>query len=221
MSCRAERMLVIMESLSYDATVKIISEWSGIIMKKYGKKWRKLEAERKIRKEHMPPNTGEPFSKARKKKILCLHYNRIPGLYATMWPQSLLVSISEKECMCRACKKRFPIEKYAQMEELINHLSLVCEEQMATHSISEYVIDEEFLDRYSELSQGLEPVYYRRLSETENEILEAETEASKTEIEAWISRRKKWVSEKKKWCEEHSISYYDWCQVWAITVEMI
>lgn len=190
-------------------------------MKKHGKKWRKLEAERKIRRTRMQANAGEPFSKAREKTILCLHYDRIPGFYATMWPKSLLVPVSEDECMCRACKKRFPLAKHAQMKKLISHLSLECEAQMATHTISEYVIDEEFLDRYSEMSQGLEPIYYRRLSETENEILKAETELLKARIEAWILKRKEWISAKRMWCEEHSVSYSGWCQAWAFTVEMI
>lgn len=130
-------------------------------MKKYGKKWRKLEAEKKIERERVQAKAGEPFSSARKKKILCLHYGGRPGGIIAGWCYSLLVPISEEECMCRTCKKRFPIGKLTQMEELVEYLSgLGC------------VRDEEYFKRYSELSQGLEPVYFRRLSETETEILE-------------------------------------------------
>lgn len=127
-------------------------------MKKYGKKWRKLEAEKKIERERVQAKAGEPFSSARKKKTLCLHYGGRPGGIIAGWCYSLLVPISEEECICSVCKKRFPIGKLAQMEELVEFLSY-----------SGCVRDE---DRYSKLSQGLEPVYFRRLSETETEILE-------------------------------------------------
>lgn len=128
-------------------------------MKKYGKKWRRVEAEKKIARERMQAKAGEPFSSARKKKMRCAHY----VIVSRKWYDSLLEPISEEECMCLACKKRFPIEKCLQMEELTEFLSgLGC------------VRDEEQLERYSKLSQGLEPVYYRRLSETETEILATE-----------------------------------------------
>lgn len=109
----------------------------------------------------MQATAGEPFSGARKRKILCVHYARFE-LSSRRWYSSLLEPISIKECMCSTCKKRFPIGKLVQMKELVMYLSGL-----------ECVRDGEYLNRYSELSQGLEPVYYRRLSETETEILEA------------------------------------------------
>lgn len=44
-------------------------------MKKYGKKWRKLQAEKKLEQERIAAKAGEPFSKARHRKILCRHYS--------------------------------------------------------------------------------------------------------------------------------------------------
>ena len=46
-------------------------------MKKYGKKWRKLQKENEMRKANV--KIGEPYSKSRLKKRLCLHYGGIPG----------------------------------------------------------------------------------------------------------------------------------------------
>ena len=125
-------------------------------------------------KERIQANAGEPFSKARKKKMRCTHYviGKFLCYYYTYW--SFLEPISEEECMCRACKKRFPIEKYAQMEELVR---LLRDPQWLMYG-TEYYLQEyhnqEYYDRLSKLSQGLEPVYYRRLSETETEILGTE-----------------------------------------------
>ena len=45
-------------------------------MKKYGKKWRKLQREKEMRKANM--KIGEPYSKSRLKKRLCLHYGDDP-----------------------------------------------------------------------------------------------------------------------------------------------
>lgn len=137
-------------------------------MKKYGKKWRKLEAEKKIERERIQAKAGEPFSSVRKKKILCAHYVKRQSVgYLSShkkWYSSLLEPISTEECMCSTCKKRFPIEKCAQMEKLLNYLSKI--------SNSEHIREEVCFKRFSKLSQGLEPVYYRRLSETEIEILD-------------------------------------------------
>ena len=172
-------------------------------MKKYGKKWRKLEAEKKIERERIQAKAGEPFSSVRKKKILCTHYVKMQSFgYLSdykEWYSSLLKPISKEECMCSTCKKRFPIEKCAQMEKLLKHLSnsnCVPDEkyfghysQMSQRLNSAYfrILSETEMEellkhlsnskcvpdkKYSKLSQGLEPVYYRRLSETEIEISE-------------------------------------------------
>lgn len=125
-------------------------------MKKYGKKWRKIQKE----KESHRANTkvGEPFSKARHKKHLCLHYGGIPGGFTPGFCYSKLVSISDTECRCCECGKTFSIEKYNQMETLVDYLT------------NKGCMTDEAL--IAELSDGIEPVYYRRLAENEIEILE-------------------------------------------------
>ena len=62
-------------------------------MKKYGKKWRKIQKEKAIRKANT--KVGEPFSKARHKKRLCLHYAGIPGGFTRGHCYSKLVRISD------------------------------------------------------------------------------------------------------------------------------
>lgn len=130
-------------------------------MKKYGKKWRKLQAEKKLEQERIAAKAGEPFSKARHRKILCFHYGGRPGGIIAGYCYSQLEKVSETECACWECGKRFPIKKYDQMEKLVKHLSN-----------QGCVVDMKIIQR---LSKGLEPVYYRRLSETEVEIVETET----------------------------------------------
>ena len=125
-------------------------------MKKYGKRWRKLQKEKEIRRANT--KVGEPFSKARHKKHLCLHYGGIPSGFTQGFCYSKLVSISDTECRCCECGKTFSIEKYNQMEALVDYLTnKVC---MTDGSL------------ITELSDGIEPVYYRRLSENDIEILE-------------------------------------------------
>lgn len=125
-------------------------------MKKNGKKWRQLQKEKEERKENM--KVGEPFSRAKNKKHLCLHYGGIPGGFVPGHCYSLLAKISETECMCCVCGKVFPIEKYDQMEKLAAYMG-----SKGCITDSNYII---------ELSKGLEPVYYRRISENEVEIIE-------------------------------------------------
>ena len=129
-------------------------------MKKYGKKWRKLQKEKEIRKANM--KVGEPYSKSRLKKRLCLHYGGRPGGIVPGYCYSKLIPISESECICSECRKKFPIKKYKQMESLVDCLS------------NKGCITDGAL--ISALSEGIEPVYYRRLSETEIEILETVTD---------------------------------------------
>ena len=77
-------------------------------MKKYGKKWRKLQKEKEMRKANV--KIGEPYSKSRLKKRLCLHYGGRPGGIVPGYCFSKLIPISESECMCCECHKTFPIE---------------------------------------------------------------------------------------------------------------
>lgn len=125
-------------------------------MKKGGKLWRKSQKEKEIRKTSM--KIGKPFSRARQKKHLCLHYDGVPGGLIMGNCVSKLRPINEKECMCCECHKIFPIEKYEQMEKLVDYLTNKC-----------CITD---IDLIAKLSEGLDPVYYRRLSEDEIEILE-------------------------------------------------
>ena len=129
-------------------------------MKKYGKKWRKLQKEKEMRKANM--KIGEPYSKSRLKKRLCLHYGGRPGGIVPGYCFSKLIPISESECICSECRKKFPIEKYKQMESLVDYLS------------NKGCITDGAL--IAALSEGIEPVYYRHLSETEIEILETVTD---------------------------------------------
>lgn len=127
-------------------------------MKKNGKKWRKLQKEAAERRAIAEARAGEPFSKAKTRKKFCCHYDGwgggpLPGFY-----HSKLVPLGEKECVCKECGKVFPIEKYEQMERLIKY-------ELNRGN----VYDD---DRDSDLYEGLEPVYYRRISENEIEILE-------------------------------------------------
>ena len=101
---------------------------------------------------------GEPFSKAKNRKHLCLHYSGSPGGFGPGCCFSLLTKISETQCQCIECRKLFPIEKYDQMEELVAYLN---EKGCIT--------DGNLIFR---LSEGIEPVYYRRISANEVEILD-------------------------------------------------
>ena len=136
-------------------------------MKKYGKKWRKLQKEKEIRKKNM--KIGEPYSRARTKIHICKHYSEtiypnqiIRGgmVFALTFYHSKLSPISDSECMCGECRKLFPINKMDQMEKLVNELFI-------------RKTDDAYI---SKLSSELEPVYYRRLSETDIEILETVTD---------------------------------------------
>ena len=125
-------------------------------MKKYGKKWRKLQREKEIRRANT--KVGEPFSKAKNKKHLCLHYGGIPGGIVQGYCFSKLLPISDTECICCECRKTFPLGKYQQMESLVDYLS------------NKGCMTDGGL--IAMLSERIEPVYYRRLSENEIEILE-------------------------------------------------
>lgn len=75
---------------------------------------------------------------------------------------SLLESISDTECRCSVCHQVFPIEKVQQMDNLITYINT----KGCTTEIK--II--------ANLSRGIEPVYYRRLSENETEIIETITD---------------------------------------------
>lgn len=148
-------------------------------MKKYGRKQRKIQKEKAARRAKQ--KQGIPFSKARNVIHFCAHcydepveisyvrtlysedglviHYSIPIPIVQKWKtKSRLIPFGENECVCSKCGKRFPIERYMQMEKLLAYLSDEnCEK------------DEKYI---AELSRGLEPVRYRRISETENEILE-------------------------------------------------
>ena len=126
-------------------------------MKKNGKKWRRLQKEKELRKA-MITKVSVPFSKSRNKKRLCLHYSGRPGGIIVGHCYSLLTKKSEKECECCICKKVFPIEKITQMKQLVDYLSN-----------KGCVTD---VERIAKLSKGIEPVYYYKLSETETRIEE-------------------------------------------------
>lgn len=129
-------------------------------MKKYGKKWRKIQQEKEIRRAHT--KVGEPFSKAKTRKHICLHYVGVPSGFTVGNCCSLLEAISDTECKCRICHRIFPIEKLEQMENLLTYLN-------AKRDITE-------LEIIINLTHGIEPLYYRRLSEKEIEILELITD---------------------------------------------
>ncbi len=125
-------------------------------MKKNGRKWRKLQEEKANYEKNR--KVGEAFSKAKNRKLLCLHYAGTPGGIVPGFCCSKLFPINEKECKCVDCGKVFSMEKYEQMEQLVDYLSN-----------KGCVTDVELI---KELSLGIEPVHYRRLSETEIEIID-------------------------------------------------
>ena len=129
-------------------------------MKKYSKKWRKLQKEKEIRRA--TTKVGDPFSKAKNKKHLCLHYGGVPGGIVPGDCYSKLIPISDTACMCCECRKTFPIDKYQQMESLVDYLS---NKGCMTHGVL-----------IAMLSEGIAPVYYRRLSESETEIIDTITD---------------------------------------------
>ena len=94
-------------------------------MKKNSRKGRKLqkaEVERKTATKKKI-KVSEPFSKAKTRKILCLHYEGIPGGVTVGYCWSKLKQHGETECICKECGKVFPIEKYEQMKKLVKYLS--------------------------------------------------------------------------------------------------
>ena len=125
-------------------------------MKKNGKKWRKLEKEKELHNEDI--KVGEPFSKAKNKKHLCLHYGGKPRGIVPGYCYSKIRKISENEYACTECGKRFSAKQNEQMNTLVSYLT---SKGCCTDTI--YI---------AKLSRGLEPVYYRRLSETEIEIID-------------------------------------------------
>lgn len=129
-------------------------------MKKHSKKWRKIQKEKEIRRANT--KVGESFSKAKTKKNLCLHYIGVPSGFIVGNCHSLLESISDIECRCSVCHQVFPIEKVQQMDNLITYLNT----KGCTTEIK--II--------ANLSRGIEPVYYRRLSENETEIIDTITD---------------------------------------------
>lgn len=127
-------------------------------MKKYSRKWQKIQQE----KEMLRANTvGEPFSKTKTKKHLC-YYIGVPSGIVVGHCASLLEPISKMECRCSICHKVFSIEKMAQMDELVDYLF-----RKGCITQRKVVV---------ELSRGIEPVYYRRLSENETEFFETITD---------------------------------------------
>ena len=60
--------------------------------------------------------------------------------------------------MCVMCKKHFPVKRMEQMNQLVSYLSR-----------KGCTIDEKLI---AELSCGIEPVFYHRISETEIRIIE-------------------------------------------------
>ena len=129
-------------------------------MKKNGRKGRRLQKEKteRIEATRAKMKVGEPFSKAKTRKKLCLHYEGTPGGFTVGYCYSLLIPRGKTECICAKCGKVFPIEKHDQMKQLVRYLSNKgCITDVA------YIM---------KLSKGIEPVYYRRISENEIEILE-------------------------------------------------
>lgn len=122
-------------------------------MKKNGKKWRKYQKENESCRRNV--KIGEPYSNQR--KYLCLHYDGIPGGFIVGYCYSKLTPLNECECVCRECGKVFPIEKYRQMEQLVTYLT------------NKGCLTDKTLIK--NLSKGLEPVYYCRISENEIKII--------------------------------------------------
>jgi len=126
-------------------------------MKKNGRKWRRIQRERNLHKAGVAV-AAEPFSNACKRKMLCRHYAGRPGGILPGACHSLLIEQNENECMCVMCKKHFPVKRMEQMNQLVSYLSgKGC------------TTDEKLI---AELSCGIEPVFYHRISETEIRIIE-------------------------------------------------
>ena len=124
-------------------------------MKKYGKKWRKLQKEKEsLKKTNV--STARPFLRTCQTKMLCTHYTgRVGGILPGSC-HSLLIEKNEKECICTKCKKVFPIKKMAQMNRLVAYLSN-----------KGCMTDEKLINK---LSRGIEPAYYYKVSENEMKI---------------------------------------------------
>ena len=121
-------------------------------MKKNGRKWRKLQKEKELKKKTVT-SIAAPFSKVSKKKTLCRHYTGVPGGLIPGSCHSLLIERSDKECICIKCQKGFPIKRMAQMNQLVAYLSN-----------KGCITDEKLI---AKLSRGIQPIYYYKLSETE------------------------------------------------------
>lgn len=131
------------------------------LMKKNGRKYRKLQKEKELQKaDRKPMKVGEPFSRVSKKRRICLHYGMIGGGIIAGKGYSYLHPVSEDMCQCGCCGKKFPIEAMETMKHLIEYL------ECAGCCISAGMI--------RELSEGIEPVAYYRISEIECRICEME-----------------------------------------------
>ena len=84
---------------------RVWKKW-GIQMKKNGRKGRRLQKEKAERKAaaRAKIKVGEPFSKAKTRKKLCLHYKGTPGGFTPGFCYSLLFPIGETECICAKLK---------------------------------------------------------------------------------------------------------------------
>lgn len=123
-------------------------------MKKNGRKYRKIQKQKTDYKMKQPQKVGEPFSKVRYKKKICYHHTGI-GIVKV---SSQLLKISERECMCLNCKKRFPIGAMEKMDNLVKQLNILG-----------YLLGKEKIEK---MSEGIEPVEYYKLSELEMEYIE-------------------------------------------------
>lgn len=165
-------------------------------MKKNGRKDRKLQKEKLEQKKNQK---NIPFSKASKKVHICKHYGICSGSHLKMNGSysdillapsekmanlmkrmtlqspikiclkcgkavhengdhyiSKLVLSGENECKCKECGAVFPAELFNRMEQLVDVLS---NEVVESNS-----------ERWKTLTEGMEIVYYRRVSEQEKEI---------------------------------------------------
>lgn len=157
-------------------------------MKKNGKKYRKLQRDRAEISKSV--KQGEPFSKVCQKELICWHYDRktlleqrpnaifsshiaMPkyALDGPLGPRIYLQPISENECYCLNCKKRFPIhiiedvKKLRLMEwyELMSYIGLPMENGFEKYGKEEL----------EAIRKTVLPVHYHRISEYEVEYIEA------------------------------------------------
>lgn len=157
-------------------------------MKKDGKKYRKIQRERAERRNSV--KQGEPFSKVRQKELICWHYDQKTllkqrpnvafssptakpsyALDGPLGPCIYLLPISENECYCLNCKKRFPIhiiedvKKLRLMEwyESMSYIGLPTENGFEKYGKEEL----------EAIRKKVLPVHYHRISESEVEYIEA------------------------------------------------